>query len=172
VKTTHYGPRARTYIHPLAGFAWLAALAGLLGACATTNAQSPSQTPTASTPSTSAPTPTPTGSATLPNLQPQQGWHTVLILGDSVSGGTISDSDSFTASTPYELVWACLGSGTLKITYGPTPQGQITKTTTCGSRSTQQVAGPFTPSSSGQQVTLEVSAEGQVNWEGLAEVQG
>lgn len=147
--------------------ALLLGVVALLSACSvvsTTAAHSPTPTGSIGSASTS-PTATAAATATLPPLTPQQGWQAVLTLAES--GTSTQSNDSFTASAPYMIEWACLGSGSFKITYG-----SITATTTCTDQPTLHGTSAQTPNPPGQQVAVTAVGQGDVSWEALVEMQG
>ena len=154
-----------------AGAALLAllALAAVLAACAGTSAHAPGATGTAGATSTAGgggtASPTPAATATLPPLAPQQGWQAVLSLGES--GTSTQSNDSFTASAPYIIEWACVGSGSFKITYGST-----SATTACDGQPTVHTTQTLTPDPPGQQVAVTAAGQGDVSWEVLVAMQG
>lgn len=89
----------------------------------------------------------------------------MLTLGN-MSGNYVNTGGSFVASKPYSLFFSCEGSGTLRIAYP-----KATETAPC--RETPELNGTqtFPPPAGSGQVTVQVSTEGTVMWEAMAEMQ-
>jgi hypothetical protein len=88
----------------------------------------------------------------------------VLTLDES--GSSTSSNGSFTANGPFMVQWACLGTGTLQVTYG-----NVSHTTNCTAQPQVQTSGLQMPAPSGQQVSVSAIGQGDTSWEVLVEMQ-
>lgn len=136
----------------------IALVLSLLTACAGFSSTSPTPSPTATPTSTATPAPTPE----LPALRADKGWHVVLTMGN-VFGNPVVIGGSFVATKPYKLYFECRGSGTLRITYPG-----ATETAPCRETPELNGTGEKQPPAGSGNVTINVTTEGNVEWEAIA----
>ncbi|MEO7002892.1 MAG: hypothetical protein ABI068_13815 [Ktedonobacterales bacterium] len=83
------------------------------------------------------------------------------------------EGGDFTATTPYTLLFACEGKGSLTVAWG-TPDTSFPETTqSLPCSATPQVNGTqaFTPTNGRQKIRVLVTRQGDVAWELIATVQ-
>lgn len=97
-------------------------------------------------------------------LTPKAGWQEVLRLG--TTNGVQMSGGSFVAQSVYDILLRCSGVGHLNVEFS-SPKGS--DTIGCLPQS-QLYSVPEQQSQAGQQVTVHVSSDGNVQWDGIVEV--
>lgn len=108
--------RLRKTSYKCAAIGSLLLVAGLLQGCSMTSAS------VAPTPTATLPPPTATTPASLPTLPRLPGYHTVIDITSTASTGGAGNQfeqtvGSFTATKPYAVMVACLGTGTITVNF-------------------------------------------------------
>lgn len=142
-------------------------LGGSLAGCdlaanpATTDTPIPASTVTAIS---TASTPTAAALPTLPALSADPGWRVVWRMGYDGSGVVKSEA-ALATTQPFQIVVVCVGTGKLVITYGS--ESATFQCTTSPQK--HSVIDQHPPA---DQISVSVSADEGVVWQGLIEVQG
>ena len=111
-------------------------------------------------------TPTATATPTLPALSAEPGWHSVLRIGYASSIVTIGGT--FEATKPFQVVVVCEGASNLIITYATKSETE-SETFQCTPAIQQHGVIDLHPLTG--QISVNVSADSGVVWQGLIEVQ-
>ncbi|MGZ3681232.1 MAG: hypothetical protein ACXWQR_22640 [Ktedonobacterales bacterium] len=108
-------------------------------------------------------TPTATATPTLPALSAEPGWHSVLRIG-YVSPGVVTSGGALATTKPFQVAVVCVGAGRMVITYA-------TESETFQCMTSPQQHGVIDLHPPTGQISVSVSADYGVVWQGLIEVQ-
>ncbi|MGZ3584698.1 MAG: hypothetical protein ACXWQ5_22415 [Ktedonobacterales bacterium] len=108
-------------------------------------------------------TPTATATSTLPALSAEPGWHSVLRIG-YVSPGVVTSGGALATTKPFQVAVVCVGAGRMVITYA-------TESETFQCMTSPQQHGVIDLHPPTGQISVSVSADYGVVWQGLIEVQ-
>lgn len=133
----------------------------LLFVAAITLAACTARSTTAATPTSTVPAATSTPS--LPALTSEPGWHSVLRIG-YVSPGVITSGGTFATTKPFQVAVVCVGAGKLVITYA-------TESDSFQCMTSPQQHGVIDLHPPTGQISVSVSADYGVAWQGFIEVQ-